>query len=86
MVTGDEYEAMIERIAEMGFERSQIMAALQASFNNPNRAIEYLMNVRDNFLKYCITRIKHSALAERGFGARRHCTTASNTRVARASV
>ena len=52
MVTGDEYEAMIERIAEMGFERSQIMAALQASFNNPNRAIEYLMNVRDNFLKY----------------------------------
>merc|ERR1711862_999340 len=44
MVTGDEYEAMIERIAEMGFERSQIMAALQASFNNPNRAIEYLMN------------------------------------------
>jgi len=43
MVTGSEYEAMIERIAEMGFERSQIVAALQASFNNPNRAIEYLM-------------------------------------------
>lgn len=48
MVTGSEYEAMIERIAEMGFERSQIVAALQASFNNPNRAIEYLMTVSKN--------------------------------------
>ena len=47
MVTGSDYEDMIARIAEMGFEREQIVIALEASFNNPNRAIEYLMDVCD---------------------------------------
>ena len=43
--SGSEFEEMINRIAEMGFDREQIVLALQASYNNPNRAIEYLMNV-----------------------------------------
>ena len=42
---GPEYEEMINRIAEMGFEREQIVLALQASYNNPERAVEYLMSV-----------------------------------------
>merc|ERR1712137_1291202 len=49
---GSEFEEMIGRIAEMGFDREQIALALQASYNNPNRAIEYLMNgIPENVLR-----------------------------------
>ena len=44
MVLGPEVEAMVNNLMEMGFERNQCITALRAAFNNPNRAVEYLMN------------------------------------------
>lgn len=45
MVTGSEYEGVIANICSMGFDREQVVIALEASYNNPERAIEYLCNV-----------------------------------------
>lgn len=42
---GDQRAEMIANMEAMGFERSQIDAAMRAAFFNPDRAVEYLLNV-----------------------------------------
>lgn len=43
LVTGATYDIMVNEMMLMGYEREQVVAALRASFNNPDRAMDYLL-------------------------------------------
>ncbi|KAJ3117383.1 UV excision repair protein RAD23 B [Nowakowskiella sp. JEL0407] len=43
LATGNAFESAVSNLVEMGFERSEVVRAMRAAFNNPDRAAEYLM-------------------------------------------
>lgn len=47
VVTGSDYEVAVSNLMTLGFDRESTVRALHASFNNPDRAVQYLMGVSD---------------------------------------
>ncbi|MEQ2223594.1 hypothetical protein ILYODFUR_038199 [Ilyodon furcidens] len=45
LVTGSSYDAMVNEMMLLGYGREEVVAALRVSFNNPDRAMEYLLSV-----------------------------------------
>jgi len=44
-LTGAALTTAVDNIVDMGFPREEVQRAMRASFNNPDRAVEYLMTV-----------------------------------------
>jgi UV excision repair protein RAD23 len=49
-LTGDNLQTSINNMIEMGYTRDEVMRAMRASYNNPDRAVEYLLTVRINLI------------------------------------
>ena len=45
LATGSALQTAVSNLCDMGFPRDQVMLAMRAAFNNPDRAAEYLMTV-----------------------------------------
>lgn len=44
LVTGPAYDQSVRQMCEMGFPEEQVKQALRAAFNNPDRAVDFLLN------------------------------------------
>uniref|UniRef100_A0A7S4S2J1 UV excision repair protein RAD23 n=1 Tax=Alexandrium monilatum TaxID=311494 RepID=A0A7S4S2J1_9DINO len=44
LVTGGAMESTIQQLCDMGYPRAEVERCLQAAFNNPDRAVEYLIS------------------------------------------
>ena len=44
LVSGEERERIVTELMSLGFDKEKVQQALQAAFNNPDRAADYLLN------------------------------------------
>jgi UV excision repair protein RAD23 len=66
-LSGEALQSAINNMTEMGFPREQVLRAMRASYNNADRAVEYLMTVR--FVTGCLTNSTNELLGDsRPFG------------------
>ena len=52
MLQSDELNKTLDEMVNMGFSRLEAKEAMKAAYNNPDRAIEYLLNVKNNLINY----------------------------------
>ena len=45
VLSQEQFNKTVDEIVTMGFSRQEAIVALQAAYNNPDRAIDYLLNV-----------------------------------------
>ncbi|KAI8065591.1 hypothetical protein BC940DRAFT_320446 [Gongronella butleri] len=80
LLTGVALEPVIQNMMEMGFEREQITRALRASYNNPDRAVEYLFNgIPESIEREMAERSAASAAPAQEQAATSPTTTAATT-------
>ena len=83
-LSGEALQSAINNMTEMGFPRDQVLRAMRASYNNADRAVEYLMTVR--FVPGCLTNSTNELLGDsRPFGGRgcwpnsTYCSSSNST-------
>ena len=70
---GGEREAAIANMESMGFARADIDRAMRAAFFNPDRAVEYLLTVRQTAL------LPHLTVSDEFLGYSRERTSGTGT-------
>lgn len=67
LLTGSALEQAVNGMMEMGFPREEVMRAMRAAYNNPERAVEYLMSGK-------LVSLQHTALPLAAHNTAARCT------------
>lgn len=64
LLVGEQLNKTIDEICAMGFAKDQVIQAMKAAYNNPDRAIEYLFNVITHLTEHKKNRESHPKLVD----------------------